>query len=270
MARARGPSLLYLFGSSYYLPIHQQHLDQYSTTVHSSYNIYSNTIDSKYGLDNPINHELITDRHLTAFLKTLSHKTFLHQENLHQISRYHEFRMYTTHMATCLMLTILQTRPFKMSTSAEITSGVITVSSGKKGAAARLLKLKISCDLNDTAHYGVPLALFSNRNGSISTTFPNIVRLEVQLDFKHDSTNAKQVDVVRLGAWIGMMVKKVRGLNFGFPCEVYVSVTDATHLYQDTNDDLVALGEEEDGSDHPVVIIMGRRGCLVQVGQTGF
>ncbi|CZT23030.1 uncharacterized protein RCC_08740 [Ramularia collo-cygni] len=155
-----------------------------------------------------------------------------------------------------------------MSTSAEIVNGIVTLSSGPSGKAASLVKLKIACDIDNAASYGVPTAIFANDARSIPTVFPNVLRLEVQLDFKHDNTSASSVDVRDFGNWIGEMVKLAKGLKFSFPCEIYVAVTDATHLYQDSNDNLVAVGEEADRSDQPVVVILGNRGRLVQVGQT--
>lgn len=155
-------------------------------------------------------------------------------------------------------------------TLVEVTNGALTVISGHTGGAARLVKIKIPCDLNTSPDHGVPAALFTNRRDSISATFPNALRIEVQLDFKFDDTTSSSVVVPQLGDWVRKMVNSILGLKFAFPCETYVAVTDAVRMYSDSNDHLVALGDSSDGSDDPVLVIMGNRGCLVQIGQTGY
>lgn len=155
-----------------------------------------------------------------------------------------------------------------MSTIAEVFNGAVAISTGKGGKAARVVKLKIPCDAKNTAHYGVPLALFNNRAEGLSATFPSAVRLEVQFDFKFDDTSLSKVE--EFGDWIGGMAKKIRGLVFPFPCEIFIAVTDNAHLYQDSEDYLVALDDVADHSNDAAVVIMGNRGKLVQVGVTGY
>lgn len=59
-------------------------------------------------------------------------------------------------------------------------------------------------------------------------------------------------------------------MNFAFPSEVYVAITDSAHPYRDRGGDITALGKETDGSDDSAVALLQNKGVLVQVGMTGY
>lgn len=149
-------------------------------------------------------------------------------------------------------------------TYVELVNGILTHTSGKAKNAAQI-RLKLSCDLSQPG-YGLPPSFASDMNTLFSIS-SKALRLEVQLDFSHDSTDG--VTTWDLANWVRGMVKMSLGVQFEFACEVYLALTDATHLYQATNDDLVAMGEEADGVDDPVMVILRNKGRLVQVGATG-
>lgn len=161
----------------------------------------------------------------------------------------------------------------EMSTSATIMNGALMVSSGKEGNAAQLVKLQIPCDISNAAGYGVADFIFNNGDNSVSAVFPNALRLEVQLDFHGDNTAAKEVKVPVLCDWLRKIVKNGLGSTFRNICEIHFAMTDATHRYEDSEANAFsALGTSGviGGNDDPVKVILDNRGCLVQVGVTGY
>jgi hypothetical protein len=57
-------------------------------------------------------------------------------------------------------------------------------------------------------------------------------------------------------------------LSVGNGCDLFVTMTDATQLFQSTSSMRVGLGEAEDFADSPATTIMQLKGSLIQVGMT--
>ncbi|CZT23017.1 uncharacterized protein RCC_08727 [Ramularia collo-cygni] len=151
----------------------------------------------------------------------------------------------------------------------EVINGQLTIVSGERDHPV-IVRVKVPCNLAKQRDYGVPPALFSNGTSSISREFPNTSRLELQFDFRNQTTGWEDVGAVEFGNWIRDMVKAALALDFATPCDVFVAVTDSANLYSDRGGDLVALGMDGDGGDNPAVVIMGAKGRLVHVGMTNY
>ena len=103
---------------------------------------------------------------------------------------------------------------------------------------------------------------------SLSETYPSTIRLNVQLHFAGQATSG--ASAVELGIWLDLVVKELLAVeSFENSCDVFVALTDATHLFQSSSSMRVGLGEEEDFVDNAAATIMQLKGSLVQVGMTG-
>jgi hypothetical protein len=159
-----------------------------------------------------------------------------------------------------------------MTSTAELNKDTIVKIGGEPHKTASLVQLRVHCALDaPTSDYGVEDAPFSDGPNSVVDMFSNALRMEVQLDFPDCDTTASDVDAGTLGGWVGTMVKRVRELKCVLPCEVFVALTDKTHLFDADADALVAIGKVETGADDdPVTVLLLNRGVLVQVGHTGY
>ena len=100
------------------------------------------------------------------------------------------------------------------------SDGKISITQGKKTKDTHFLHLIVPCD-TELPDYGLKQRLFD----SISSTFPSLVCLQVQLDFKGQATSAE--NLVKFGKWIEEVVEKMVKMAFYNPSDLFLTVTDA-------------------------------------------
>lgn len=151
--------------------------------------------------------------------------------------------------------------------------GTFDITQGKKSSNTHFVHLIVPCDL-ESEDYGLNKDLLAcdippdENSKSIAARFPSLVSLQIQLDFKSQATSSV-VDQVKFGDWIGDIAKKMAALCFHNPCDLYLTVTDQSHLFQASAERITALGQDTvDFSDDPGMVAMYNKGCMIQVGQT--